>query len=169
MSDELDGELIQYEGRPALRFERILAAPIERVWRALTETDQLRAWHPTPYRLDGRRLAFTGEGPSMADVDAIELDPPHLLVHAWDNGVLRWELAEQDGGCRLVLTHVFEDPGTSARDAAGWHLCLGALEAQLAGEPLARAQFSGDDGAPPPGWEALNARYAARLGSPANG
>jgi uncharacterized protein YndB with AHSA1/START domain len=36
------------EGRYVLRFERLLAHSRERVWRALTEHQELAAWHPTP-------------------------------------------------------------------------------------------------------------------------
>ncbi|MEA2587510.1 MAG: hypothetical protein QOH66_437, partial [Actinomycetota bacterium] len=32
--------------RWTLRFERHLAHPVEKVWRALTEPEQLRSWFP---------------------------------------------------------------------------------------------------------------------------
>lgn len=35
------------ESRPALRFERRLAHPVEVVWRAITESDQLMEWIPS--------------------------------------------------------------------------------------------------------------------------
>lgn len=41
-----DGTLETIDGRLALRFERTLAHPIERVWRALSEPDELGAWFP---------------------------------------------------------------------------------------------------------------------------
>jgi hypothetical protein len=36
-------------------------------------------------------------------------------------------------GTPLVLTHTFDDRLKSARDAAGWHLCLDALELSIDG------------------------------------
>jgi hypothetical protein len=42
------GALIEIEGCAALRFERTLAHPPERVWSALVEREHLARWHPTP-------------------------------------------------------------------------------------------------------------------------
>ncbi len=35
------------ENRPALRFERRLSHPVEVVWRAITESDELERWFPS--------------------------------------------------------------------------------------------------------------------------
>ena len=37
------GSYVQVGGRPAVRFERLLPAPIERVWAAVTDPEQLPA------------------------------------------------------------------------------------------------------------------------------
>lgn len=76
MPNAPDATLIDAQGRPTLHFERVLPHPVDRVWRALSETDELRTWHPTPYALSGRRLQFMGDGPPMPDVEVVELDPP---------------------------------------------------------------------------------------------
>lgn len=58
---------------------------------------------------------------------------------------------------RFTLSNVFDDLGKAARDAAGWHSCIDALERDL-------------DGAPPPAgspraaWERLNRAYVERFG-----
>jgi hypothetical protein len=41
MSDGADAILQDHEGRAVLRFERPLSYPLERVWRALTEREEL--------------------------------------------------------------------------------------------------------------------------------
>ncbi len=46
--------LEEVDGRPALRFERVLPHPPERVWTALTDTDEMFAWHPTPASFEPR-------------------------------------------------------------------------------------------------------------------
>ena len=111
------------EGRPAVRFERRLAHPVDAVWRAVTEPDQLAHWFPT-------------EPP--AEDDITEQDPPRLLAFRWgDQGDhLRLELAEAGEGCVLTLTHTLAAPDQASRDAAGWHVCLDHLERSLAGEDL---------------------------------
>ena len=47
--------LPEREGRSVLRFERLLAHPRERVWRALTEREELEAWHPTPFGISAEQ------------------------------------------------------------------------------------------------------------------
>ena len=49
-----DAILEDHEGRVVLRFERVLRHPPERVWSALTEVDDLRQWHPSPFELERR-------------------------------------------------------------------------------------------------------------------
>ena len=164
MTNAPEATLIDADGRPTLRFERVLAYSVEQVWRALTEADELSAWHPTPYVLRGREIEFTGEGPSMPDVEVAELDPPRLLAHAWREDLLRWELSEHDEGCLLVLTHSFDDRNKAARDAAGWHLCLDALERSLAGEAPDRDEAVGEAGQVPPEWSDLNEGYQREFG-----
>ena len=44
----MNGTLQTIDGRPALRFERRLAHPIERVWRAVTEPAELARWFVAP-------------------------------------------------------------------------------------------------------------------------
>ena len=44
--------LEEVDDRPALRFERLLPHPPERVWRALTEPREQFGWHPTPARFE---------------------------------------------------------------------------------------------------------------------
>jgi uncharacterized protein YndB with AHSA1/START domain len=56
------------EGRSVLRFERVLRQRRERVWTALTEVDELRHWHPSPFELEA---AVGG---------AVRFLPPHGAV-----------------------------------------------------------------------------------------
>ena len=52
-----DAVLEDARGPSPLRFERLLDHPPEQVWRALTELDQLRRWHPLPFELESRVAA----------------------------------------------------------------------------------------------------------------
>jgi uncharacterized protein YndB with AHSA1/START domain len=157
-------------GRSVLRFERTLAHQPERVWRALTERGELIGWHPTPFEIEpevGGSVRFVAapeapDAPAIADGKVTEYDPPRILAHTWDDDLLRWELQPHDDGCLLILTHTFDDRFKAARDAAGWHVCLNALEAALAGHTKSRQVMSGPDKA----WEPLNAAYEERFGIP---
>jgi uncharacterized protein YndB with AHSA1/START domain len=161
--------LKDHDGRSALRFERTLAHAPERVWRALTSCDQLSDWHPTPFELEpsppapGCRVRFipTEGGPEMPDGELLEFDPPHALAYTWGEDELRWELHPRGAGCKLCLTHIFDDRFKAARDATGWHLCLEALSCSLSGDPR---PLRGSAASLPQGWEDLNREYQTRFG-----
>jgi len=127
------------DGRPAVRFERRYAHPVERVWRAATEPAELEHWFPSSVALDlreGAAMTFTfrdgGTEPMRGRVT--ELDPPHRFCFLWGEEELRLELEPDGDGCRLRFTHLISTREQAARDAAGWHVCLDRLERLLAGE-----------------------------------
>jgi uncharacterized protein YndB with AHSA1/START domain len=165
-----DAKLEEVDGRPALRFERVLPHPPQRVWRALTEPEEMFAWHPTPARFEprpGGRVEWDPKGhvPDMETGEVTDYDPPRTLGYTWgvEEGQapdhLRWELRPHDGGCLLVLVHSFSDRFKAARDGAGWHLCLDSLADSL-GQGEGAGAPSSDSGR----WQALNARYQERFG-----
>jgi uncharacterized protein YndB with AHSA1/START domain len=158
-------------GRPTLRFERVLAHPPERVWRALTDTDEMFAWHPSPATFEpraGGRVFWHPEGhiEGMPDSEVTDWDPPRLLAYTWSTletsnpDHLRWELRPHDDGCVLTLTHSFDDRLKAARDGAGWHVCLDSLAVALAGAP----EPPGSDPDAPGPWTGLNVEYQDRFG-----
>jgi uncharacterized protein YndB with AHSA1/START domain len=120
------------DGRPAVRFERVYPQPVERVWRSVTEPEELAGWFPTTVEVDlreGGAMAFTFPGGEMEPMEGsvVELDPPRVFAFLWGAELLRFELAEEGGGCRLTLTHVISNADEAARNAAGWHACLDKL------------------------------------------
>jgi uncharacterized protein YndB with AHSA1/START domain len=125
---------------PALRLERRLDHPPERVWRAITEPGELAHWFPS-----GEELEVT------------ESDPPRLLAGTWYGERIRIELRPVAGGCLLVFTHLFDDRDTAARTAAGWDRCLVRLSALLAGEPLGERESLAE-------WPEVHERLAERFG-----
>jgi uncharacterized protein YndB with AHSA1/START domain len=156
-----DATLLTRGPRPAVRLERTLQDPPAVVWRALTEREQLRAWFPCDVIVEGGRLAVGARltFPFPAEVidmtltgEVLELDEPHRLAFTWGEETLRFELAAEGSGTRLVL--VDELPaGAAARNAAGWDVCLD----RLAGlEPAADAWR--------PRFDAYVAAFAPTLG-----
>src|SRR5256885_12287305 len=133
------------DGRPTLTMERRLAHPRERVWRALTEPKELSQWYP--FRADdvdlrvGGTIRFSDEQGGRYDATITELDPPRLLAfriaepntpggRESDNR-MRYELHPDPGGCLLTFTQIFDDRAAAASYAAGWRLCLDAMEVVL--------------------------------------
>jgi uncharacterized protein YndB with AHSA1/START domain len=127
------------EDGPKLRFERRFPHSVERVWRAITEPDELAEWFPR-------------EGP----IERTHEEAPNLLVGTWFGGTLRFELSADNDGTLLVFTHEFDERETAARDAAGWESCFARLSGLLAGEPLGEAESLET-------WPFQHERYAERF------
>jgi uncharacterized protein YndB with AHSA1/START domain len=127
--------------QPLLRYERSLAHPPEKVWRALTERQHLAAWFPTTIegeRVAGARLQFAFEEEMKIEPmlgEMLRFEPPSLLEFSWGSDTVRFELSPAGDGTVLVLSVGLEELGKAARDGAGWHTCLDALALELAGEP----------------------------------
>jgi len=127
-----DGTLETIDGRPALRFERRLGHPVARVWRAVTEPDELSrwfvasvAWTPAP----GETFEAFGQRGEI-----ITLEEQHRLEWTWGEERFAFELSPDGDGCLLVFTHVFDASyGTGAQHAAGWEAYLERLEGLLSG------------------------------------
>jgi uncharacterized protein YndB with AHSA1/START domain len=158
-STERDGKLIETEDGVGVRFERRFSHPIERVWRAVTEAGELAAWFPDTIEgefaqgAEVRFPKFAEMGlPSVGTVT--EFDPPRLLTFTWGPSSLSFELETDGDGCRLVLTDMLPREET-AKNAAGWEVCLGDLEARLAGEDP--TEWSEDR------WSTLHEAYAAEF------
>ena len=126
------------DGKPAIRFERRYPHPVDRVWRAVTEPDQLAHWFPSAVEVDlreGGEMTFTFPGGEMEPMEGAVtvLDPPRRFAFLWGEEELRIELAPDGDGCRLHFTHVLGTREQAARDAAGWHVCLDRLADLLSG------------------------------------
>jgi len=109
-----------------------IAAPPERVFQALTASDQLVRWWTNDickaelWKMDARRggrwhcrmrsetLSINGTSVFEANGEILEFDPPRLLVYSWltnwappatPESVVRWELAASAGGTKVKMTH----------------------------------------------------------------
>ncbi|MEW9552661.1 SRPBCC domain-containing protein [Nonomuraea sp. NPDC050783] len=149
------GTLETIDGRPALRFERVLAYPVERVWRAVSVPAELERWMPaavdwTPAA--GETFESYGE-----TLEVTEADAPHRLAWTYAGQPHSFDLAAQEGGCRLVFTHVIDDRALAAQTATGWHTYLSRLDRHLAGGHLSEEEAH-------QGWAETHERYAERFG-----
>lgn len=127
------------DGKPAVRFERRYPHPVERVWRAVTEPEQLAHWFPDTVEVDLReggrmRFEFPGGGMEPMEGSVTELDPPRRFSFTWGDEHLHIELEPDGDGCRLRFTQVLSTREQASRDAAGWHVCLERLERLLSGD-----------------------------------
>lgn len=171
--DARDGVLEPAGTRWRLRFVRHLPHSVEKVWAALTEERHLAEWFPTTIEGELRtgaplRFAFRGEEFPASIGRMIEFEPYRVMEFAWgtppgtvdhDHEVSRLELRPTPDGCELTLLTTYDRLGKSARDAAGWHVCLDLLEGYMHGD---RVEGSHEL------WEPFNRRYMAMFGPEAS-
>ena len=143
--------------RTGLRFVRRFDHPVERVWSAITESEDLRAWLPCDIVGERRagaeiRLPFWPAQVEKYEIDEpvltgrIEVwDPPRLFQWTWGGDVLRFEV-EPEGESSTVLRFTTwletADPESTVSTAAGYHICFQVLRTWLdtgTATPLAEA------------------------------
>ena len=146
---------------------RDLPHPPAKVWKALTDPEQLREWAPfdSDWNLGAvgaARLTTVGAPtPHVSDIQVTRADAPKALEYDWGGSNIRWELEPRGSGTRLTLRHDI-DRGFISMGAAGWHICLDVLDRFLAGQPVGR--IVGADALQFGGWQRLNAEYAREFG-----
>ena len=124
-----------------------IAAPLERVFQALTSGPELAAWwgaddmyRTTEWQIDLRpggkwsTLAVNADGTrSTVGGEYLEVDPPHRLVHTWRpswddffDTTVRYDLQPTPTGTRVLVTHTgFGDRAAqSTGTGEGWRRVL---------------------------------------------
>ena len=157
----------------AVRLERLLPGPVERVWSYLTEGSLRRQWLAdgemtlavgAPFELawrndeltdpPGRRPdGFGAEHRMQSTITALE--PPHHLSFTWGPGEVSFTLEPRGTQVLLLIEHRgISDHGNLLMIGAGWHTHLDVLAARLG------------DTVPEPFWDQwarLREEYAVRL------
>ena len=143
----------------AIRLERLLDAPVDTVWRYLTEAELREQWF-----MGGTDAKGEGEFELLVDHDKLSTDdvpypeshecfkgavwtekvirfePPRLLATTFQggkNGVVTYELFSEGAKTRLVLTHSgITSPSGFQGFGGGWNSHLTVLEEKLAGRSV---------------------------------
>jgi uncharacterized protein YndB with AHSA1/START domain len=138
------------------RFERVLPAPIEKVWQYLTSSECLPEWlgeGSIDQRFGGKvKLQFdNSDVESDRKFESVEgtvtfIDPLRALAYSWgepgsDKATqVSMQVTSVGDQTTLVLTHSQLPTEAMAEVMAGWHAILDALKARLAG--LTPTKFS---------------------------
>ncbi len=144
-----------------LRMERLLDAPIDKVWQYLVDPELRARWFmsgPTDLRVGGL-MGMTMDHDRLSDQPVptpaqyqawighrwneriTRCEPPHLLAITWEDGAageVTFALTAEGERTRLLLTHT----GLRGRDDAinfggGWLSHLAVLERRLRGDTVA--------------------------------
>ncbi len=135
----LTGELITVDGRDALRFQRRLKRGIDRVWRAVSDPQELSQWFV------GTVDWVPEEGETHVIMEQTltitTLDAPRRLAWEWGQERYSFDLEAIGDGTLLTFTHVFVTThGPGVQHAAGWETYFNRLAALLEGAPISEAK-----------------------------
>ena len=132
-------------GEHEVRFDRRVDQPVAKVWAALTDPAVLKNWLgdiAIEPRVGGKYVIdFRGAERMTGTIIAFESE--RVLAYTWiEDGKLppshvRWDLAKDGDGCRLMLTHTY--PASMTRKdivpfLAGWHAFMDVIGRGAAGE-----------------------------------
>jgi uncharacterized protein YndB with AHSA1/START domain len=121
-----------------------LPAPVDRVWRAISEADEIARWFPESAELTALEpggtgiLTWTGHGSFPIVIEVVE--PPTFLAWTWGHEttevpttLVEWRLARtDDGGTLLTVTESgIRTPERFADNSQGWDEELAQLVAYL--------------------------------------
>jgi uncharacterized protein YndB with AHSA1/START domain len=146
------GRVAQHGAQSTLEFQRTYPHPVERVWAAITDPEQLARWYMArDVKLDarpgGRVEMSTGPSQFRVTGKVLACEPPRLFEHEWnvapreelpqgERATVRWELAPLGSSTVLTLTHARLTTPTALGFAPGTHVLLDRLAAMLSGEPM---------------------------------
>lgn len=165
MTPSEHGRLIRTDEDARLEFRRHYNHSPERVWRALTDPEELAAWFPSTIdgdRVPGATLTFRFEHVQVDPMHGkmLAFDPPALLEITWGGDRLRFELEPDGDGTLMTFTVTLDELGKATRDGAGWHQSLQGLERVLTGDRT--REYDVDE------WRSLRDAYARRFGPEAS-
>ena len=127
-----------------------IAAPIERVFKAISDAADIRRRTPQldAYEMDLRvggkwflemQQPYRRQNMIRHEGEVLEVDPPRLLVYTWlanfhDNpghrSIVRWDLTATQTGTHVKLTHsgLSAEPESAKAYAQGWPGVLAELK-----------------------------------------
>lgn len=137
-----DTALLRVDGRAAVRLVRHYPAAADRVWAAVGEPHGLATWFPASQvsfepRV-GAAMTFAGDPHdpgSTSEGTVTAYEPGSSLRFAWGPDQVWFDVTEAGDESLFTLTDVLGHEDTAARTAAGWTVCLAALDASLGQEP----------------------------------
>ena len=153
------GKVIRDTDGVRLEYVRSYPDPIARVWRALTDSNELGVWYGT-WRGDPAsgtvELASLEGGGEYKAVEIVECDRPRRLAVVLPTPYGPWPISftlqATDGGTTATFVHSLSEPYDPGSIGPGWHYYLDRLDATLRGGTMPELEDW-------PSYEPLGAQY----------
>lgn len=138
----MKAEIIQTDEGYNAEFIRQLAHPIEKVWAMLTENDKLQQWFDELTIEDLRKggtISFNMGDGNFEKMEILEYEEGKLLTFEWTENQVTFQLQGKNGSTTLTMVEkINKITPQTAKDLAGWHVCLDVIEALLDGKAISR-------------------------------
>ena len=168
----IEATLTNLGQRWLLALERTMPSAPKEIWAALTERALVGKWAPFDPDRDLTQTGFVGlpeagieREDDSSDDDSVgtivTVSPQRMLSLVWGGDPLDIEFAPTASATVVRLSHTFDDRANAASYAAGWHLCLTALDGVSAGQDVPRMV---GDAAKLHGWDDLHDKYSELFG-----
>jgi uncharacterized protein YndB with AHSA1/START domain len=129
-----------------VQFDRHFPFTIEEVWSVLTDNNKLKKWMSNLQIEDlriGGIIKFDMMDGTFINIDILECQMNSVLEFTWDKDRVRFEIHKKENGSLLLLKEfIHKLTDHTAKDIAGWHICLDLFSSVLEGE---EKEFSKDE------------------------
>lgn len=135
-------EIIQKDRGYEARFERTLPFDSGQVWAMLTDNEKLNQWFLELEIADlrnGGSLTFDMGDGNAVSLEIVDFEEGEVLAFKWWDDEVRFELSAENQQTTLKLIEsIRKITPQTAKDLAGWHVCLDVIKSLLKGEEIDR-------------------------------
>lgn len=146
-----------------VKFERRSKHSASRLWRAITDPDEVQAWMGAPATIDlhvggDYFVDFHGNGEDGLDGILVRIERERKLGYVWGWSYAEWEIADTEDGCRYTFVqNGLADRGEDEEGLpAGWHEFFDRLDDHLDGVSRTKDEHTAR-------WHALKTPYRKQL------
>ncbi|MCG7406837.1 SRPBCC family protein [Paenibacillus sp. ACRRX] len=119
------------------RFERHFPYTVEQVWAWLTDNEKLKRWFAELRVVELRKggiITFDMGDGTFEELEITAYMEQAILEYTWGKDKVRFELSPLSEGCQLnLIEQITIMTDHTAKDLAGWHVCLDVIKLLLDG------------------------------------
>lgn len=139
-AQNFDGTYEVIDDRPAIVFEREYLVAPSQLWTTVATAPAMSRWFPSRVQLNahqGGGIVFTGDPHMESSTGTVtNWEPERHWSFTWGDSEIDISVEPSGEGSKLTFIEFLEAENTAARNAAGWHVCLHAMQSVLTGDTM---------------------------------